>query len=110
MLKITKTATISLTFITLAGLLMHDMHIDKATTVAIAMPTAVATAGALDKIISPNYHTHVERMSLPRLNTSQFRSNLPNMQPPRDDDRRYAQNRRLLYMGGGDSLTLWPSV
>lgn len=109
MLKITKPATVTLTFLTLAGLLMHDMHIDRATTVAIAMPTAAATTGAYEKVISPNYHTHVERASIPRVNT-QFRSNLPNMQPPRDDDRRYIQNKKLLYLGGGDALTLWPSV
>lgn len=110
MLKITKPATITLTFLTLAGLLMHDMHIDRATTVAITLPTMVATtAGAYEKVISSNYHTHVERASLPRFAT-QFRSNLPNMHPPRDDDRRYVQNKKLLYMGGGDAVSLWPSV
>jgi len=110
MLKFIKPAPVILTVLTLTGMLMHDMHIDKATTVAISsLPAAAESTGALEKAITPNYHTHVERASIPRY-TSSFRSSLPNMQPPRDDDRRYIQNKKLMYMGGGDTLSLWPSV
>jgi hypothetical protein len=109
MFKLIKPAPVILTFITLTGLLMHDMHIDKATTVAISLPAIVASTGALEKVISPSYHTHVERASIPRYSIS-FRSSLPNIQPPRDDDRRYIQNRKLLFMGGGDTVSIWPSV
>ena len=109
MFKFIKPAPVILTFITLAGLLMHDMHIDKATTVASSLPAIAASTGALEKVISPSYHTHVERASIPRYSTS-FRSSLPNIQPPRDDDRRYIQNKKLLFMGGGDTVSIWPSV
>lgn len=94
------------TVLTLVGLLMHDMHIDKATVVAVALPASVASSGALEKSISPSYHTHVERVSV----GSAFRSSMPNMHPPRDDDRKYVQNKKLLFMGGGDTQSLWPSV
>jgi len=110
MSKFIKPAPIILTLITGIGILMHDMHIDKATTVAIALPAVVASTGALEKAISPSYHTHVERVSLPRFTTSAFRSTLPNIQPPRDDDRRYVQNKKLLFMGGGEATSLWPSI
>lgn len=109
MFKITKPVPVVLTLLTLVGILMHDMHIDKATAVAISLPAAVSSTGALEKVINPSYHTHVERVSLPRY-TSSFRSSLPNMQPVRDDDRRYIQNKKLMYMGGGDTVSLWPSV
>lgn len=97
---------------TTLGILSHEMHIDRATTIAVA-PSSIASssgAAAYEKVITQNYHTHVERASLPKINTSGFRSTLPNIQPPRDDDRRYVQNKKLLYMGGGDAMSLWPSV
>lgn len=115
MLKFIKPApVIAITALTLVGILMHDMHIDKATTVAISLPALAAASGslesgALEKGITPSYHTHVKRAELPRY-TSAFRSSLPNMQPPRDDDRRYIQNKKLMYMGGGDTISIWPSV
>ncbi len=109
MLKFIKPAPIVFTALTLMGVLVHDMHIDKATTVAISLPAVAASSGALEKAITPSYHTHVERVSIPRVSTS-FRSSLPNIQPPRDDDRRYVQNKKLMYMGGGDAVTIWPSV
>lgn len=108
MLNFIKPAPVIITtLVTLVGLLMHDMHIDKATLVAVAVPAAtVSTAAALEKAITPSYHTHVERVSF----DPSFRSSLPKMQPPRDDDRRYVQNKKLLFMGGGDTVSIWPSV
>ena len=111
MLKFIKPLPVIITLMTATGILMHDMHIDKATTIAVSVPSAYESAGntaAYEKVISQNYHTHVERVSLPRNNA--FRSSLPNMAPPRDDDRRYVQNKKLLFMGGGDTSSLWPSV
>lgn len=108
MLQFIKPTPIIITIVTVFGILMHDMHIDRATTVAIALPVLLASAESLDKVISSNYHTHVERASLPRY--SAFRSSLPNVQPPRDDDRRYIQNKKLVFSGGGDAVSLWPSV
>ncbi len=98
------------------GILLHDMHIDKATSMAVTVPaytTAVASSEKVimtEKVIVPTYHTHVERVSLPRLTTQAFRSTLPSIQQPREDDRRYVQNRKLLLSGGGDAMSLWPSV
>jgi len=110
------------------GILMHDMHIDKATTLAV-MPAAAtraasaqksgeklspekisASTATVERVIVPNYHTHVERASLPRVATSVFRSSLPKIQQTRDDDRRYIQNKKLLLSGGGDAVSIWPSV
>lgn len=85
---------------------MHDIHLDKAAA-AISLPAYIASTNAVEKSISPNYHTHVERASLPRF--SSFRSSLPNIQPPRDDARRYMQTKKLL-LTGGDAVTIWPSV
>ena len=99
---------VAVTAFTLVGLLMHGMYIDKATTIAVAPTVSLASTGAYEKVISQNFHTHVERVSLPKTNA--FRSSLPNMAPPRDDDRRYVQNKKLLLMGGGDTSSLWPSV
>lgn len=104
-----KLAPIAITLMTTLGILSHEMHIDRAATVAVTVSVAAASVGALDKVISQNYHTHVERVSLPKY-TSSFRSTLPNIQPPRDDDRRYIQNKKLLFMGGGETASLWPSV
>ncbi|MGV9002128.1 MAG: hypothetical protein ACOH18_04215 [Candidatus Saccharimonadaceae bacterium] len=108
MYKFIKPAPVILTVFTLVGILTHDMHLDKVTMVA-ALPAIAASTGALEKVISPSYHTHVERVSMPRYETT-FRSSLPNMQPARDDDRRYIQNKKLMYMGGGDASSLWPSI
>ncbi len=104
-----KLAPIAITLMTTLGILSHEMHIDRAATVAVTVTVAAVSVGALEKVISQNYHTHVERASLPKVNPA-FRSSLPNIQPPRDDDRRYIQNKKLMYMGGGDAMSLWPSV
>jgi len=109
MLKFIEPASIALSIITLMGILMHDMYIEKATALAIAAPAAVATAGAFEKIITPTYHTHVERASMPRTPLT-FRSKLPNMQPPRNDDRDDFQKKKLLLIGGSDAFSIWPSV
>lgn len=109
--RIINPAPIALTMATLFGILVHDIHIDQATA-AIAVPALAASVlsiDALDKYVSGNYHTHVERPSLPRtFNT--FRPTLPNSQPTRDDARRYIQNRKA-NLGFGDTVGyMWPSV
>lgn len=108
MLSLIKPLPFIIMAITTVGILSHEMHIDRATTVAVALPAAAAAAGVIgasEKIISQNYHTHVERASIPK-----FSSSLPNVQPPRDDDRRYVQSKKLLFLGGGDTASLWPSI
>lgn len=104
------TAPIALTIATMFGILVHDIHLDKAAALALpVMAAAYAGADAADKYLSHgNPHTHVERPSLPRSFTT-FRSSLPNIQPPRDDDRRYIQNKKA-HLGFGDNQGYaWPS-
>ena len=83
---------------------MHDMRLDKAAAAAITLPAFVASTSMLEKALSPTFHTHVERASIPR------GSSLPNMKPPRDDGRKYIQNKKLILSGGGDAVSIWPSV
>ncbi len=59
MLSLIKPSPIAIIFITTFGILMHDMHIDKAATAAVTLPTYVASSGALEKAITPAYHVHV---------------------------------------------------
>ena len=106
MLNFIKPLPIVISLITTAGILMHEMHVDRATTLAVVPMAALVSAGAMDKVISQNYHTHVERVSISR----SFRSSMPNIQPPRDDERKYIQNKKLLFVGGSDTTSLWPSV
>jgi hypothetical protein len=109
MLKFIKPAiAVAIMTVTTLGVLSHDMHLDRATAVAVTLPVLAATSGAFEKVITPSYHTHVETVSIPR--ASSFHSSMPNMQPPRDDTRKYIQNKKLLYIGGSDATGFWPSI
>jgi hypothetical protein len=101
MLSLIKPSPILIIIVTTFGILMHDMHLDKATTAVIAAPSYNETSGSLEKTLTPSYHIHVER--------AEATSSLPNLQQPREDTRRYIQNKKLQYSGGGDSVSLWPS-
>lgn len=113
------------------GVVVHDMHIDRAARVMITSPTALAStapsgsgsggsasptepatpannngARVLGSMISKTEHTHVERTSV---SSNGYSSSMPKVRPPRGDDHRYVQNRRE-YEGGGDEHTyIWPS-
>lgn len=102
--KISSITSIAVVAITTFGILMHDIHLDKAATAVLAVPALVASTAALEQSLSPNYHTHVERASIPRSHSS-----LPKTPPPRDDGRRYIQNKKV-FLTGGDTVSLWPSV
>jgi hypothetical protein len=93
------------TLSTTLGVLVHDTHLDRAATIAITVPFALATYAAVD-IKSDGGHTHVERMSGPKLNA--LRAAVPRIQP-RDDNRNYLLNKAG-YAGGLDTTRLWPSV
>jgi len=97
-----------LTIATAFGVLFHDTQIDRATTVAIALPAALATYAAVDSgIKSSDSHVHVERFSVTK-HLSSLRSPLPRLQP-RDDDRRHLSSKRVSAVGT-DSISIWPSV
>jgi hypothetical protein len=110
MLPFIKPFSIALVFTTAAGILLHDMNIDKAAKIALASPAALATTSAAAFAVAKMDHVHVERASAPKLGHI-FNSSLPKFSPPRDDDRRYIQSKKLLLMSGGDDKSyLWPSV
>jgi len=108
MLPFINPAPLLFTFATMFGVLVHDTHIDRATSVAVAIPVMMATAGAVDMSIKSNDHTHVERASFSK-HTIPLGSAMPKTQP-RDDDRRYILNKKVFLMGGNDRSYLWPSV
>ena len=110
MLQIVKPIPILFTFATVFGVLVHDMHIDRATTAAVALPAILATAGAADFLLKSNQHTHVERAEIGKNQLTMQRSALPKAQPPRDDDKRYVQPKKLAYSGGDSQSGIWPSV
>ena len=109
MLKFIKPLSVSLVFVTASGVLLHDMKIDKAASVALA-PALVLSAGALGMMTAKMDHIHVEGGSGAK-GGSQFHSSLPKVNPPKDDDRRYVQSKKSLALsGGGTEDSLWPSV
>lgn len=86
------------------GVLVHDTRIDRATSVALALPAAVATYAAVDTMAkSSDQHVHVERVS-----GSTHLASIPRIQP-RDDERRYVQSKRISF-GSMDSGYIWPSI
>jgi hypothetical protein len=89
------------------GVLVHDMRIDKATTVALALPAMLATYGAAH-MIGGSDHIHVERVAFSN-QSSIYHSSLPKITPP-DNSNRYAQPKKSLVSGGNDNTRLWPSV
>lgn len=104
--------SVFLVFVTAFGIVMHDMHIEKAAAYIAPTPATYVNSEEdvrLERVVSQNYHTHVERASIPRVSPV-FRSTLPKTQPPRDDSRRYVQTKKLTFMGGSDTVSLWPSI
>ena len=94
----------------LLGVLVHDLNLDKATKLAFAPPAAVAFTGAANAVVARSEHTHVERGSAVKT-TNLYNSSLPKVNPPRDDDKRYIQSKKHLFVSGGnDRSALWPSV
>lgn len=102
-------APIVLVFTMTVGVLFHDMHIDKATAVAFALPAALATYGAAHLLGGGGEHVHVERASFANQG-SVFHSGLPKI-TPRDNSDRYSQAKKDPMSGGdGNNGQLWPSV
>jgi len=89
-----------------SGLLVHDMRIDKATAVALALPAVLATYGAAH-FVGGGEHIHVERVAFSN-QSRVFHSSLPKI-TPRDNSDRYIQPKKS-FTAGGDNASLWPSV
>lgn len=98
---------LGLTLFTTVGVLVHDTQLDRATTVAVALPTVMAGFAVDSLLKSGDGHPHVERVSGPK-QFSSLRATLPRLQP-RDNDRGYVQHKKV-YFGGGETTSLWPSV
>lgn len=111
MIKINMQKTINLlpiVFIAavVTGVLVHDMRIDKATSVALALPAVLATYGAAH-FVGGGEHIHVERVAFSN-QSNVFHSSLPKV-TPRDNDRHYVQPKKFV-TSGGNNTSLWPSV
>lgn len=89
------------------GVLVHDLRIDKATSVAMALPAMLAIYGAAHFVGGGSEHIHVERVAFSH-QSSIFHSSLPKV-TPRDNDRHYVQSKKSL-AHSGDTNSLWPSV
>jgi len=89
------------------GVLVHDMRIDKAASVALALPAVLATYGAAHFVGSGSEHVHVERVAFSH-QSSIYHSSLPKI-TPRDNDRHYVQPKKS-DASGGDHSSLWPSI
>lgn len=89
------------------GVVVHDMQIDRATTVALALPSALATFAVVDSLSKSGEHVHVERATTAN-HLAALQAAVPRMQP-RDDDRRYVQAKKV-YFGGGERSYIWPSI
>lgn len=104
------TTSIAVIVAILTGLLVHDLNLDKATKLAFAPPAAGAVYTGAAHVIARSEHIHVERGSATKSN-SIYHSSPPRVYPPRDDDKRYIQNKKNLALSGGDGRSqLWPSV
>lgn len=106
MQKTINLAPIVLIFAIVTGIVFHDMRIDKATTVALALPAMLATYGAVH-LVGGSEHIHVERVAFSN-QSRVFHSSLPKI-TPRDNSDRYIQPKKSL-SGGNDNTQLWPSV
>lgn len=107
MQKAINLAPIAFTLAVTVGVLTHDMHIDKAATVALALPAVLATYGAAH-LIGGSEHIHVERVAFSN-QSSVFHSSLPKV-TPRDNEHKYIQAKKSYISGGNDNSQLWPSV
>ena len=105
MQKIINLAPIAFTLAVTAGIVFHDIHLDKVATIAFAAPAALATYGAAHMVAGAE-HTHVGRVSFSN-QSRVFHSTLPKV-TPRDNENRYIQPKKLLALG--DNMSLWPSV
>lgn len=99
-----------LSFTTLFGILFHDMHLDRAASVALGLPvlaTTLAGTAAADQLLKKGHaHTHVHTVETPKRHSVRV---TPNMQPPRDDHRRDVAKKAQTHFGADNGI-IWPSV
>lgn len=87
---------------------VHDTKIDRFAA-AVTVPGVVIGVAAADIIMrSGEKHVHVEG-PITKVRTQSGQLHLPKVQP-RGDEREVIQPRRLVYQGGGETNSIWPSV
>lgn len=71
------------------GLALHDTKLDTMTTMAIALPIAIASFEGANVLMSANdAHTHVEKVSVAEI-AGRFTSRIPYTQTRNDKDKKY---------------------
>lgn len=104
--KIINPAAILIALVTTAGVIIHDTQVDRATTMALTLPSLLASYAVVDLAVkSSDPHTHVERISGPKHH--HLRATVPRV-VPRDDDKRHIATKKVGL--AHDDLALWPSV
>ena len=102
-------AAILMSTTTLFGLLFHDMHLDRAASVALGLPavaTTVAGTAAADALLKKAHaHTHVHTIEAPQRHSVRV---MPNMQTPRDEHRKGTGKKVQLHFGADNGI-IWPS-
>ncbi|UTX51349.1 hypothetical protein KI440_00035 [Candidatus Saccharibacteria bacterium TM7i] len=95
---------------TLFGILFHDMHLDRATQLALGIPviaTSIAGTAAADALLKKGHaHTHVHTVEAPKRHSVRV---MPNMQAPRDDHRKNTSKKVQLHFGADNGI-IWPST
>lgn len=95
----------------LIGIIFHDMHLDRAASMAIGTPLAAATGivAAEAALKKAHPHVHVDHVEAPRRHTVRT---TPNGQPARDELREYTSksNKKVILHFGADNGVIWPSV
>lgn len=88
---------IVLSLTTATGLFVHDLHIDKATKLSLALPAAIATYKALEgaaQFSDMGSHTHTERSSMAEA-VQHLRSATTSRMLPREDSRKYVLSKKV---------------
>lgn len=87
---------IALSLSTATGVFVHDMKLDKAATVAFALPTAFAAFDTAAKLahLAPDLHAHSERGSLTQA-IHDLKSSNPRVQPRAHDDRKHLMQKHV---------------
>lgn len=82
---------------TATGVLVHDMHIDAATSTALALPSVVVSHEAGNRYVSfdGNAHTHVERTSLSQAIIN-LKTQNPRIQPRTTEDKKHLLQKRVV--------------
>lgn len=90
-----------------AGILIHDVHVDRMALVAFSAAGAIATYSVADNLLQKSDHTHVHGATFDKQPGGK---SVAQKNRVRDDNRRYIQNKKVLFTGGGEQNSLWPSV